>query len=90
MDLQEITVWDEKIRLFESDQNKEFLLHVADYLNNKMEDVKRNDTTCISTKILALRAAFTIAGEFLLMQREVSKLEFAIEKIEEQYASLRL
>ena len=89
MDLQEISVWDVKIRL-ESEQNREFLLHVADYLNSKMEEVKRNDPSCINTRDLALRAAYTIAGELLLMQREFDKLESAVEQIEEQYASLRL
>ncbi len=85
----EITVWGEKIRL-NSDQDEDFIRRVADYLNDKMNEVQSNDATLLTTKIAALRAAYMIAAECLLMQQEVGKLEFAMERIEEQLESLRL
>ena len=87
MAMLEITVWDEKFCL-NSEHDEEFIRHVADYLNNKMKEVTQNDPTEITTKKLALKAALTIAGEYLLMRQEVGGLELAVKRIEEQLGSL--
>ena len=78
----EIILWGEKIRL-DSDEDSTFIQKVADYLNDKMEEVLKQDSTLITTKIVALRAAFMIAAEYMLLQQEVDKIEFAVEKLEE-------
>lgn len=87
----ELTIWDEKIRLnVESDQDEEFVQRVADYLNDKMKEVKASDTTLLTTKIAALRAAYVIAADHLMLQHEVGKIEFTVDKIEKQLENLRL
>lgn len=85
----EITLWGEKIRL-NSDHDEEFVLRVADYLNDKMQEVQSNDTTLLTTKIAALRAAYVIAAEHLMMQYEVGKIEYTVDEIEKQLENSRL
>ncbi|MDR0454327.1 MAG: cell division protein ZapA [Deferribacteraceae bacterium] len=89
MALQEISVWGNKLR-FSSDLDREFVLYVADYVNSKMKEVKLSDPTEINTKDLALRTAYIIAVEYLLAQREVGKLETAVERFEKQFECLRI
>jgi len=87
--LVEVDIWGEKVRL-SSTQGNEFVQRIADYLNDKMREVKLEDPAEISTKKLILKVAVMVASENLLMQQEVGKLEFAVEQIEVQFESLRL
>ena len=85
----EITVWDEKMRL-SSDQDEAFIQQVADYLNTKMQAVKEGDATLLTTKVAALRTAYLIAAEFLMMKNEADKLDIALEELEARFESLGL
>lgn len=85
----DITVWGEKMRL-SSDLDEEFIQQVADYLNEKMGEVQAHDATLLTTKIAALRVAYLIAAEYLMIKKEVGKLEFALDEIEARFDSLQL
>ena len=78
----EITLWDEKMRLT-SDKDEAFIQQVADYLNEKMNEVVEGDRS-LTTKIVLLRTAYYIAAEYLMMKNEMGKLECALEQIEEK------
>lgn len=83
----EITVWDEKMRL-SSDQDEAFIQQVADYLNAKMQTVQEGDATLITTKVAALRTAYLIAAEFLMMKNDVDKLDIALNELETRFDDL--
>jgi cell division protein ZapA (FtsZ GTPase activity inhibitor) len=86
----EVTLWGEKIRL-NSDQDEEFVLRVADYLNDKMKEVQSHDDTLLTTKIAALRAAYVIAAERLMVKNEVGKITFnMMDDIDKGLKNLRL
>ena len=83
----EINVWGEKLKI-SSDQGEDFIRDVADYLNGKMTEVQKNDSTLITTKIAALRAAYCIAAEYVMIQQQMDKLELTVDQIEEQLLRL--
>ena len=85
----EVNVWGERMPL-SSTLDGEFVQRVANYLNDKMKEEKLKDPAEITTQKLALKAAFMIAAENLLIQQEVGKLESAVEQIEMRFESLRL
>lgn len=84
----ELNIWDEKIRITAEGESSELIKRAAEFLNEKMEIVKAEDPSVITTKIIALRAAYLIAAEFMLMQDSVTNLELAVEKIQEQLIQL--
>ena len=83
----EINVWGEKLKI-SSDQGEDFIRDVADYLNGKMTEVQKNDSTLITTKIAALRAAYCIAAEYVMIQQQMDKLELTVDQIDEQLLRL--
>jgi cell division protein ZapA (FtsZ GTPase activity inhibitor) len=76
-------IWGENFT-FSSDEDDIFMQRVANYLNDKMEEVAGSDKSLITTKTAALRTSCVIAGEYLRLLREVSKLELTVDEIEKQ------
>jgi cell division protein ZapA (FtsZ GTPase activity inhibitor) len=79
----EVTLWDEKMRL-DSDQSEEFVTNVADYLNNTIKMVRDKDPV-ITTKILALRAAYHITAELFRTKQQFNVIEDKLAKIDELF-----
>lgn len=65
-----------------SEEGEEYIRAVEGYLNNKMEEVKKN-TRAVSTLDLALLAALNITGEVIKSKEILERLEVKTEELTE-------
>jgi len=65
-----------------SEEGEEYRRAVEGYLNNKIEEVKKN-TRAVSTLDLALLAALNITGEVIKSKEILERLEVKTEELTE-------
>jgi len=65
-----------------SDEGEDYIRTVEEYLNNKIEEVKRN-TKAVSTMDLAFLAALNITGEVIKTKETLERLERKSEELTE-------
>ncbi|MFQ5441607.1 MAG: cell division protein ZapA [Thermodesulfobacteriota bacterium] len=65
-----------------SEEGEEYIRAVEGYLNNKIEEVKKN-TRAVSTLDLALLAALNITGEVIKSKEILERLEIKTEELTE-------
>ncbi len=68
--------------IVKSEEGEEYIRAVEGYLNNKIEEVKKN-TRAVSTLDLALLAALNITGEVIKSKEILERLEIKTEELTE-------
>ena len=69
----EVNILEQKL-LVKSKEGEEYIKRVADYLNSKIEEVKKN-SKAVSTLNVALLAAMNIADDYFETKERLVKLE---------------
>jgi len=69
----EVNILEQKL-LVKSQEGEEYVKRVADYLNSKIEEVKKN-SKAVSTLNVALLAAMNIADDYFETKERLVKLE---------------
>ena len=69
----EVNILEQKL-LGKSQEGEEYVKRVADYLNSKIEEVKKN-SKAVSTLNVALLAAMNITDDYFEAKERVVKLE---------------
>ncbi|MBI5328311.1 MAG: cell division protein ZapA [Deltaproteobacteria bacterium] len=78
----EVNILEQKL-LVKSEDGAEHVERVADYLNSKIEEVKKN-SKAVSTLNVALLAAMNIADDYFEAKERVVKLEGMAKELSER------
>lgn len=77
----EVNILEQKL-LVKSQEGEEYVKRVADYLNSKIEEVKKN-SKAVSTLNVALLAAMNIADDYFETKERLVKLEGRAKELSE-------
>jgi cell division protein ZapA len=77
----EVNILEQKL-LVKSEDGEEHVKMVVDYLNSKIEEVKKN-STAVSTLNVALLAAMNIADDYFETKERLVKLEGRAKELSE-------
>jgi len=77
----EVNILEQKL-LVKSQEGEEYVKRVADYLNSKIEEVKKN-SKAVSTLNVALLAAMNITDDYFEAKERVVKLEGRAKELSE-------
>ncbi len=75
----EIRILGQKL-VVKSDENKDYIKDVEDYLNGKIDEIKES-TKAVSTLDLALLTALNVTGEYLRTRQTLEKVEKKSEEL---------
>ncbi len=81
MPVVEVNILEQKL-LVKSEDGEEHVKMVVDYLNSKIEEVKKN-STAVSTLNVALLAAMNIADDYFETKERLVKLEGRAKELSE-------
>jgi len=77
----EVNILEQKL-LVKSQEGEEYVKRVADYLNSKIEEVKKN-SKAVSTLNVALLAAMNIVDDYFETKERLVKLEGRAKELSE-------
>jgi cell division protein ZapA (FtsZ GTPase activity inhibitor) len=75
----EIRILGQKL-IVKSDENKDYIKEVEDYLNGKIDEIKES-TKAVSTLDLALLTALNVTGEYIRTRLTLEKVEKKSEEL---------